>query len=226
MMKKYLLLAAIALSSVAAKAQIGSTTSRSITTTTHQVTKTEVVEEKKEKAYLSRIQLGYNGQRYNWSSSSYDEKSFGHGFNMGYLAHIRVAKKAPLYVYTGLLAKADFASSCDFASLNNHFAIEMPFGATYRVRMGDTKIYASPYAGLHLKFNCVWNDEDGDSAFDEDYYGDGAKPVQLGGQMGFNFDLGAFYWNFELNGDLNKAYKYKSIKCGTMAIQFGFGFVF
>lgn len=217
-MKKFLLLAAIAVSSLAANAQIGSTTSRSIKTQTTQVTRTETLHEK---AYLSRIQFGFTGQRYNWQNG----KDWAVGFNAGYLANIKVAK-FPLYVYTGLLGDMDFV-----ISERRHMSFEMPFGATYRYRLGSTKIYLSPYAGFHLKLNALWQDyndyyDEWDSYFD----GDGAKRAQFGAQTGLNFDLGAFYFNFELNGDFNKAFKYDAYyytaKCGTMGVRFRVGFVF
>lgn len=174
-----------------------------------------------EKAFISRIQFGYDAQRYAWQ----DGNDWAHGFNLGYLANIKVAK-VPLYVYTGLMTDADF-----IIDGRRHMALELPFGATYRLRLGDTKIYISPYAGFHLKTNVLWKDYvEGADEWASYFDGDGAKRAQFGAQLGFNFDLGAFFWNFEYNGDFNKAFKedytFTTAKCGTMGVRLRIGFVF
>lgn len=170
-----------------------------------------------EKAFVSRIQFGYDFQRYHWQGGN--DKA--HGFDLGYLANIKVAKSVPIYVYTGLIGSADF--DMDW---RRHIGIELPFGATYRLRLGDTKIYISPYAGFHIKTNAMWQEYQGSGDWENMFDYSGAKRAQFGAQAGFNFDLGAFFWNFEFNGDFNKAYKYYSSECGTMGVRLRIGFVF
>lgn len=170
-----------------------------------------------EKAYLSRIMMGYDFQRYHWQGGN--DKA--HGFELGYLANIKVAKSVPIYAYTGLIGSADF--DIDW---RRHIGFEMPFGATYRLKLGDSKIYLSPYAGFHVKVNALWQEYQGAGEWESMFEYSGAKRAQFGAQTGLNFDLGVFFWNFEFNGDFNKAYKYYSSKCGTLGVRLRLGFVF
>lgn len=234
-MKKFLMLAVIALSSIAANAQIGSTTSRSVTT-------------HKSDVFLSRIQMGYNAQRWAYKAkasgvpgaSTAKEATFGHGLDMGYLANIRILKNQPLYAYTGMLFAFDITpddnnvTGCHTA----HLGMELPFGAAYRLRLGSSNIHLSPYAGFHIKANLLWGDFYRDSyddpVFDNWYDFDGSKRAQFGAQFGCTIDLGVFYFGMEFNGDFNKAYKetekvygakFKET-IGTCGFRMNMGFVF
>lgn len=185
-MKKILLIAVALCGVLSIKAQIVGSTSKQIKTTYTTETKTIVVDDNKD---YNRIFLGFASTK---ETDKYDGSEKMRGLNLGWTHGFNVTKrKLPLYVEAGLEGNV---MGNDDVLVN----FEIPVSLTYRYNIGKSKVKVAPYFGLNLKVNAY-----------SDYYEDEVNRVQVGMQLGVNFDIKHFYLGLGWDKDFSPLYSYE-----------------
>jgi len=191
-MKKFLMLASMALMLVQANAQIVS--SRSAMITKH------VTDEPK--SYNGWKTFGIEYLPSNWSGDG-DSESFT-GLAINYTQAISLTQSIPLFLEWGLGAQYSSKSVDD--NKIHYASVKAPINLIYDFQIPNTNINIDPYVGIKLRGN-VWG-EYKDDYEDESYnlFSDDLdwKRFQIGGQLGvkarFNnkFFIG-FGYGFDFN---------------------------
>ncbi len=171
-MKKFLMLAFMAVIMVQANAQIVS--SRSSMVTRH------VTNEPKSNDGWKTL-----GVEYLPGSFSYDgvSESFT-GWAINYTRANSVTQSAPLFLEYGLGVQYSYKSEDD--GTINYVSLKVPVNLIYDFKIPNTNINLDPYVGLKLRYN-VWG-EYNDDYYNESYnlFGDKSdgKRFQIGAQIG------------------------------------------
>lgn len=149
-MKKFLMLAFMAVIMVQANAQIVS--SRSSMVTRH------VTKEPKSNDGWKTL-----GVEYLPGSFSYDggSESFT-GWAINYTRATSVTQSAPLFLEYGAGVQYSYTSE-DYRTIN-YVSVKVPVNLIYDFKIPNTNINLDPYVGLKLRYN-VWGE------YDNDYYG-------------------------------------------------------
>ena len=154
------------------------------------------------------------------------------GFNMGWTHGWHVnATQLPIFIEGGVVGNLDFHTWDGTDDLGTYLAFAIPVNVTYRYQIGNSGIYIAPYLGLHLKANALWQAGDNDY-FDNDNDDVSVKRVQVGMQLGVNFDLSGFYLGVGWDNDFSNIYKYDApaggtdVTIGTSGFRAHIGFVF
>ena len=217
-MKKFFSLAAMALfMSLTVNAQIVKSEGKKIETTYTTTTKTVTTDYKN----YNRIYFGYAPTKMKAKYKGTSDSETMHGLDFGWTGGYNVTKgkRLPLYIETGFALNADFDDGDILANF------EIPVNVTYRYNIGRSKVKVAPYFGFHFKINAYWSDGD-NNYFDYD----GTNRVQMGMQLGVNFDLNHFYLGFGWDKDFNPIQKYQyygdDVKLSTSGARLNIGFAF
>ena len=183
---------------VAAQAQIVSSRSQSVTTSTT-VNQFE---------NYKRLYVGFSSRSF--KPKGEDNRNLS-GVVFGYLGGISLTQSMPLYLEVGANVQynAKTESKRHYDIKYNYLGINVPVNVTYRFDL-DNGIIIAPYTGLHLTGNLLANakiDDESYSFFDDDDFDETAKRVQFGWQIGANFSYKALNIGLEYNLDFNEFMK-------------------
>ena len=131
-----------------------------------------------------------------------------HGLNIGYTKGISLNGNAPLYLEVGANVQFNMYTEKEYDYAHDltltMLQAQIPVNITYLFPLGDSGITLAPYAGLSAKFNILGkekleNPDNGNSHemdyFSKDDMGDfAAKRFQVGMQLGANITFGE-NWN-------------------------------
>lgn len=205
---------------LAANAQIVSSSSRSITT------------EVGEFPNYNRVHISYAPMSFSGDYGKYWDTASGFAF--GWLGGWSVSKTMPLYVEGGLNLKYNHSSEeYDGVKVSDTFlSANVPVNVSYKYSIpGVDGLSLAPYVGLHLtgniigeeKYESSYDDEKG-SFFSEDDMGkdNTANRLQFGWQIGVGVNYKALYVGVGYSSEFTEYLK--KVNTGGLTLTLGLNF--
>ena len=229
-MKKFFTLIAVCAMTLAANAQIVSSSSRKITT------------EVGEFPNYNRLYISYSPMSFSTSGDWDSDDWTASGVALGWLGGWSVSKTMPLYVEAGLNLRYNHWSDDwnDYDEWGKHsktfLSASIPVNVSYKYAIpGVDGLSVAPYLGLHLTGNIIgkekeeWgygnkSEEDDGSFFDEDYMGkdNTANRLQFGWQVGVGANYKKLYFGVGYSAEFTEYIK--NVNTGGLTLTLGLNF--
>lgn len=210
-MKKFFLVVVAVLFAFTANAQIVSSTSRSISTST-------------EKANgWSELTFDVGFQSMYFTEDDDDSESFT-GLSLNYAKAIGLSSKIPLFIRPGIGVQYSFGDMYDVDF--NNLAITPKCDIGYLFNIPNSSVGLFPYFGITSRVNVLGSlSYEGESIniYDDDEMdGDAANRFQLGWRIGIDAHLSNFIVGFDYGNDFMEFSDYTKLKAFTVKVGFRF----
>lgn len=210
-MKKIFIFIAVCAMTVAASAQIVSSSSRKIVTETKEFTN------------YSRIFVSYAPMSFSGDIGKHMDTATG--FALGWQGGWSVSKIIPLYVEGGLNLRYCFYSKNE--ETDNYLSLNLPVNIAYKFSIpGVDGLSLVPYLGLHLTGSILGTatvDDETYNFFSEDDMGDNtANRFQFGWQIGVGVNYKSLYLGVGYSAEFTQYFE--DVNTGGLTLSLGLNF--